>query len=253
MYRSIFVLWLFTFAVAASVRNSVGQDDPFGSGPVENQVEPDENDGDLGRDNQAAHRYAGILAKAQDALAKGRRPTDIRGFESSKLERRVLKTLDDETTIEVRDAPLVDVCQVISSLHDIPVLVDQRALEEIGLSADTPVSIKLKSVKLRSALRLMLRALDLTYMVSDEVLQITTVEAAEQNLRTEMFKLPKKLAAKKADVIQATQSNVVPDTWQALGGPSTMDIFEDVLIVSATDDVLHQVSRFLNELAGKVN
>jgi hypothetical protein len=60
-------------------------------------------------------------------------------------------------------------------------------LEEIGLSADQPVSITLKNVTLRSFLRLMLRELDLTYMIKDEVMQITTIEAAEQNLVNKVY------------------------------------------------------------------
>ena len=56
----------------------------------------------------------------------------------------------------------------------------QPALEEIGVGTDEPVTINLHNVSLRSALRLMLKKLQLTYIIQDEVLMITTPEEAEK-------------------------------------------------------------------------
>lgn len=221
------------------------QDDPFKAGP------PARRQPAASPEHVANRRFADVLLKAKEALAKGRKPVEVRGLIQTNLEKRVLASLEKKTTLEEFNTPLNKVCAKISELHDIPVLVDRRALEEIGLNDDNPVTIKVEDVTLRSALRLMLRESDLTYIVRDEVLQITTVEAAEQNLRTEMFKLRGKLVTRTDTLIQAIQANVVPGTWEALGGPSTMVVFDDVLIVSATDDVINQVERFLGQLAAK--
>ncbi len=102
-------------------------------------------------------------------------------------ERRIQSTLGDETTQSFVELPLTDAIRQISEAHDIPIVVDERALEEIGLSAEEPVTMSLKNVSLRSFMRLMLRELDLTYMIKDEVMQITTIEAAEQNLVNKVY------------------------------------------------------------------
>ncbi len=63
--------------------------------------------------------------------------------------------------------------QKVAEDHDIPIVLDTKALEELGLSSDTPINISLKNVSLRSFLRLMLKEHDLTYMIKDEVMKIT--------------------------------------------------------------------------------
>ncbi|KAA5547347.1 VWA domain-containing protein [Roseiconus nitratireducens] len=105
----------------------------------------------------------------------------------NETERRIESALSDETTQSFIETPLSDAIQQISQTHDIPIVVDTRALEEIGLDADVGVTIDLKNVSLRSFLRLMLRDLDLTYLIKDEVMQITTIEAAEDNLVTKVY------------------------------------------------------------------
>ena len=92
-------------------------------------------------------------------------------------ERRIEATLDDETTLPFVETPLEEAIQTISRQHDIPIIIDRLALEEIGITTDTPVNIDLKNVSLRSAIRIMLRELSLTYVIKDEVMQITTEEA----------------------------------------------------------------------------
>jgi len=101
---------------------------------------------------------------------------------SSDVEERLHASLSDETTQAFQDIPLDEALHAISQSHGIPIVLDRRAMEELGLAPDTPVSLSLKDVTLRVFLRLMLRELDLTYMIKDEVIQITTVEVAEQNL-----------------------------------------------------------------------
>ena len=55
------------------------------------------------------------------------------------------------------------------------------------MGSDTPVTISLAGVSLRAALHHMLRELDLTYVIANEVLLITTPEAAENELTTFVY------------------------------------------------------------------
>ena len=100
--------------------------------------------------------------------------------EQGEAANRIFATLDEDTTLEFIETPLSDVVDYLSELHDINILLDTKALEEVGLGSDTPITRNLKGISLRSALRLMLRDLELTYVVADEVLQITTPEQASE-------------------------------------------------------------------------
>lgn len=166
----------------------------------------------------------------------------------SKADARIRKTLDDETSQTFIQTPLSEALRVISDLHEIPIVLDVRALEEVGIDHDIPVNIDLRRVSLRSFLRLMLRDIALTYQIKDEVLQITTVEAAESELITNMYVLPKALGAKSEQVVKALTSTVHPHVWEVTGGPSSAVAIDHVLIISATSDVQLRTQSFLRTL-----
>ena len=166
-------------------------------------------------------------------------------------EKRIEQGLQSETSITFIETPLSDAMQRISEMHQLPVVIDTRALEEIGLDGDHPVTIDLRNVMLRSALRLMLRDCDLTYMIKDEVLQITTREAAESSLILKMYTLDGKLGERGELVVTAITRSISPDVWESLGGPGTVMNIDHVLIVATTSDVHVEVNSFLSELAAK--
>ncbi|QEG01267.1 hypothetical protein Mal15_53430 [Stieleria maiorica] len=218
--------------------------DPFAPQPVRRPAKPQQ-----AAPTQDPHNA--VVQQAKKVLAEGRKPRTPKLVMHNAAEQRINAALDDQTTIQFIETPLAEAMQTLSAQHDIPIVIDHRALEEIGLDANAGTSIALTNVSLRSALRLMLRDLELTYLIKDEVMQITTVEAAEDNLIVEMYVLPANLAAKSNDVIKVLTATVVPDTWETLGGPSTAMAIDHVLVVSTTSDVHDRAERFLAMLIDK--
>ncbi len=102
-------------------------------------------------------------------------------------ERKIYDALDRETMLEFNEAPLSEVVDYLKTANNIPIMIDKKALDDVGLGSDTPVTISLPGVTLRSALKLMLKELDLTYVIRDEVLKITTPEEAENELLTKVY------------------------------------------------------------------
>ncbi|MCH7726879.1 MAG: hypothetical protein IH991_10410 [Planctomycetes bacterium] len=95
---------------------------------------------------------------------------------------KILQALNEDTSIEFVETPLEDVIDTISDLHRIPVVIDKVALKEIGIDPDTPITRNLKNVSLGSALPLLLKELDLTCAIQDDVLVITTNDGLSKNL-----------------------------------------------------------------------
>ncbi|HRX78020.1 MAG TPA: VWA domain-containing protein, partial [Pirellulaceae bacterium] len=106
---------------------------------------------------------------------------------SGSSETRIFQALDHETTFDYLDQPLKDVIEDIGFNHNIPIFIDTKALDDFGIDTGTPITRSLKGITLRSALRLMLSELELTYIIKDEVLQITTPETAEAQLVTKVY------------------------------------------------------------------
>lgn len=102
-------------------------------------------------------------------------------------EKKIIEELDKPTTLDFVDTPLAEVIQYLEDYHKIQIEMDGKALEDAGLATDTPITRQLQNISLRSALRLILKELDLTYVIDDEVLMITTVDAAQDRLTTRVY------------------------------------------------------------------
>jgi len=102
---------------------------------------------------------------------------------------KILRALDSPTTFDFDDTPLAEVVDYLKDFHKIEIQIHERALEDVGIGSDTPITRHLKGITLRSALRLMLKELDLTYIIRDEVLLITTPEEAEESSYTSVYEV----------------------------------------------------------------
>lgn len=102
-------------------------------------------------------------------------------------EQKIRKALEEPTRLEFVDTELSIVLQFLEEFHGIQIVLDQARLDDIGVSSDTLINQDLRDISLRSALRLMLRELDLTWVIEDEVLLITTQDGAQERLATKVY------------------------------------------------------------------
>lgn len=167
---------------------------------------------------------------------------------------RIRAALDEETTLEVLESPLEEVVDYLSQLHNIEITLDQRAMEDVGLGSDTPVTRTLKKVSLRSALRIMLRDLSLDFSIRHGALQITTREATESQLITRVYQVDDLLKrnwwsdGKPADfdgLVDVIENTIAPEYWDTVGGPATMQGVLGNLVVSQTLENHRQLEDFL--------
>lgn len=145
------------------------------------------------------------------------------------------------------EAPLRDVCERIEEQFGIRCGIDHRSLEAAGLDADTPVTSNLSGVSLRSALRHLLGGIDLTIVVKDNVLLITTKEKSEEQFEMVFYPMPTAHAS--AEIIDLIQSTIAADTWDIVGGPGAIrPLFSSSdFVVSQTDEIHNQIAKLMAE------
>jgi len=102
-------------------------------------------------------------------------------------EKKIEEALKSPTQLEFIETPLQDVLDYLKDYHKIEIQVDRKSLSDVGLDRRRSRSPRTSGVSLRSALKLTLRDLDLTYVIEDEVLLITTPEEAETRLTTKVY------------------------------------------------------------------
>jgi hypothetical protein len=103
-------------------------------------------------------------------------------------EASIRAALDQVTDVDFTEKPFSGVIDDLKQRHGIEIELDTRALDNASIPRDTPVTRSINGVTLRSALNLLLDNLDLTYVVQNGVLMITTKEEA-QKLQSTPFSL----------------------------------------------------------------
>ncbi len=169
--------------------------------------------------------------------------------------------LDQTTECEFVEVPLDAAVAVLARNHAIPVVLDRRALRDAMLEPDTPLSFSIRGVTLQSALNLMLRPLDLTWTISDEVLLITTPEAAERYLITRFYAVGELVRQDRPDsrpsdydcLIELIASTIEPQSWVDMGGPGGIVALtaggKPMPVITHTARVQREVSCLLRSLA----
>lgn len=166
-------------------------------------------------------------------------------------EQEILDALEQPTTIEFHQAPLQDVVDFLRDKHEIEIQLDAKALEEAGMGQDSPVTAALKKVSLRSALGLLLKPLDLTWDIRNEVLLITTPEQADGVLFTRTYPVADMGDAPEFHrVVEAITSTVLPSSWDEVGGPGSIVVVpgSQSIVISQTRSAHDEVLSLLRSL-----
>jgi hypothetical protein len=107
--------------------------------------------------------------------------------QTGSAEERINRELLKPTELEFTEIPLKEAIDYIKDRHEIEIQFDEKALTEAAVATDTPITKNLQGISLRSALRLILRPLQLTYVIKDEVLLITSQTEAENQLVVKVY------------------------------------------------------------------
>ncbi len=97
----------------------------------------------------------------------------------SAKEIEIEQKLRTPVSLRFQNTPLKEVMDYLATLAEVNLHLDPQGLAEEGVGTDTPVTIDLREdISLKSALNLILQPLQLSYVIKDEVLKITS-----ENLR----------------------------------------------------------------------
>lgn len=173
------------------------------------------------------------------------------------------KLLDQRCTVDFQNQPLAKVMETLANNYQVSIEIDHEALEDVGTSPDTPVTARYRNITLGSALRVMLRSIDLTYRWRDDVLVITSLEKASEQLEIVLYpvrgliklmspdgELPQDKTACFDELESMITTCIEPPTWETTGGPGSIKSVEelDLLVFAQTQGVHEQVDKLLTKL-----
>ena len=110
------------------------------------------------------------------------------GRQRTETEIEIEQKLRTPILLEFDNTPLSRVMDFMAKLAQVNLHLDPVGLAEVGLSTDDPVTINLsQEIALESALNLILAPRDLSFVIKDEVLMITTEENRQGEVYVETY------------------------------------------------------------------
>jgi hypothetical protein len=105
----------------------------------------------------------------------------------NKTEEKIRRSLSRPTTVEFLDLPLEDAITFLKEYHNINIYIEKATLTDEGVALDQPITLKLAGVTFRTVLKLLLEPVQLTWVIEDEVMKITTSAKAGEKLQTRVY------------------------------------------------------------------
>src|SRR5262249_14765133 len=90
-------------------------------------------------------------------------------------------------SINVDKQPLSEAIKFLQDYTGLNMVLDPKGLSDEGITFAAPVTLSVNNVSIKTALKLMLRPLGLTYKVEDEVVLITSPQATQAETITQTY------------------------------------------------------------------
>jgi hypothetical protein len=154
-------------------------------------------------------------------------------------EKSILRALNTPITIKFKDSRFEEVIEYLKTITNQPILLDQAALDEAKLNYDTPITVNVREVAMRTLLRKILGDFGLTYVIKGETIQVTSTVKARETMVTRTYNVRDLVdpgntvmwgaginavqAAQNVNaIIDLIQTSVDPESWKKNGGQGTI-------------------------------
>jgi hypothetical protein len=262
-------------------RIKAAADQPSNTIPNERPANKRPHDDDIrAQDKERFDNITKIIEARKGSLADARDARDRKGEANLKVDRDVVKssipaindvdfprdwlertkkrsevkmTEKELTLMKVLNTPLrdidfdkrnfKDVLQYLQDKTGQNIMVPKSIMDEVGITYETPVTVKVDNITFRSVLKKVLGDLNLTYIIKDGEINVTTPERARQTYSTRAYYVgdlafvtdfrlgPIVQRVQMAQTILLIMTNIVqtiePNSWQVnnpeAGGTITFD------------------------------
>lgn len=167
--------------------------------------------------------------------------------------KKLQEKLRETAAVSFDRTPLGRAVETLGNAHDAVIFLDVPALEEEGLDADEPITLKTGGISLAGVLHLMLEPLNLVFYEDGEKITITSKERQDETLREKIYPV---LWDDPDALITVFTTIVAKDSWDAVGGNGTIELVpggvgKDVIRVRQSPQVLDELDTLYERFLGK--
>ena len=156
---------------------------------------------------------------------------------------RLRQKLNQNVTVAFRDTPLETAVRQLAEMSQVDIRLDMPALRANGVRERAPTTVSLTERKLKTVLQAMLIDHDLTWVLRDGVLWITSHDEADEFLKTAVYDV-RDLCRDNAES-DALSNAIISQTkrvWEEDGGAGTIQFARPgTLVIHNTESALSEV------------
>ncbi len=172
---------------------------------------------------------------------------------------KIETALDAKIKISFLETRLHEVLAHLQKTSGVNILLDRKALSDVGVDANVSITRELTKMSLRSALELILKDVELTYILGDESILITAGEGCP-GLVTRLYDVKDLVTVPAstvdpllydttqpvfdfASLIDLITITLAPDTWEDVGGAGAITPFGDRFVVAQFEYIHDEIER----------
>ncbi len=191
----------------------------------------------------------------KDLVIKWEKPTapapswlNAKEADTNETEDDIREALNQRGEVNFNGTPLSGVMKYFREAFGIPIVIDEKELEDENITPDEPITLELPATSFRNSLSLILSPLGLTYVIDKECLIITNKKARWEAVRYYdlSYVLPDNGLV--TELISTIEAVISPDQWQSRGGSYCINSVGSMLVVKADEETNFAIERMLRKV-----
>ncbi len=153
--------------------------------------------------------------------------------------------------IDFPGVQLTKALALVSAISTLPITLDTDAMQLRGVTPRSPVTLRIVDADVAEVLRQITASQDLTYVVDDDQVLVTTPIAAQDKMHRVSYAVGDLTGddnRQRAALAATIQRLVAPPSWRTGGGAGAIETSGGVLSVWQTQSIQEQVQAFLERL-----
>ncbi|QDT11025.1 hypothetical protein [Planctomycetes bacterium K23_9] len=188
-----------------------------------------------------------VRAKISDLVAQFQPAKDA---EKTAAQLEIDQILQQPADMNFVFTPLAEAMQQISRSHGLRVIIDRKSLEQAGITPDVPVTFELKGVDLGRSLRFLLNTCNLSYIVKDQWVQVTTKAIVDAHRELVVHTFP---IAAEPHMPKLREMFLKRKPMALTAGDNRIVTFKNHFIVYGTRPIQKAVKQYVDALAVRFN
>jgi hypothetical protein len=153
--------------------------------------------------------------------------------------------LDILIDADFEQVPLNEVLATFSKRVGNQFYIDPKSLGDAVIAVDTPVTLHLNQLPAEMALELILTPLQCGYTLRNGIIIVQTQARLDQDMETRVYYVPYEAAQELAELIPGS---IAANCWEPVGGPGSIRVFRDSLVISQTNQVHQKIEKLLKDV-----